>query len=89
MGGGRRWNRENAVCTADRSTADMDRGDDHFICADQVKQQTAANDIRDCVQRTNFVKMNLVDRGTVSMGFRITDQAIDCRSIFFDGLRQV
>ena len=49
MGGGRRWNRENAVCTADRSTADMDRGDDHLICADQVKQQTTSNDVRNRV----------------------------------------
>ena len=49
MGGGRRWNRENAVCTADRSTADMDRGDDHFICANQMEQQTAANDVRNRV----------------------------------------
>ena len=76
-------NRQNAVGTAHLSAAYMNRRCDDLVCIQFMHQQTHSGNIRNGIHGADFMEMDLLNRNTMDMTFRLGDLFIYGHNIQF------
>lgn len=76
------------MCAADLSITDMNRGTDDLFRSNPVHQQTDRRYVHDGVHHPHLMKMDLRDRNSMGVTFRLRDQMINGKHIFPDFFRQ-
>ena len=74
LGGSRSRDRANSMVDFDETAAGRNRITDHSINTQQIKRNGHTHDINNRIDRTDFMEMNLFDRGTMNASFRFSNR---------------
>ena len=87
--GRRRWNRKPPVGTIHPPSAVRQRTDENLLHAEFLHPDAGADDVRDGIQRADFVEGDGFDRRTMDLCFGQGDAVKDAQCVFAHKLREV